>query len=216
MTLKEIIDLLEFWIDKSGTSYFTKAELCAQLDAQQIGLMADYMSRDAASTRIKEALAPFRATYDFAPTDTASGKITVPADRAYMRLLDLSVGDEPVPIVNEDERKLRLKCQIDPVDAEHPIAEIVGIGAFQLWPKTPATGTVTFRRRPKAPVYNTTGTGRGAAYTETGSQNLEWPDEQKLEIATRVLAALGINLSEGEIAQYAENKATEQIQNLKH
>jgi hypothetical protein len=216
MSIKEIIDLLEFWIDKSSASFFSKQELCAQLDAQQLGLLADYMSRDAASTRIKEALAPFRSTYDFTTTDTANGLVTVPADKNYVRLLDISVGDEPVPVVNEDERKLRLKCQIDPVDAEHPIAEIVGIGTFQLYPKTPASGTVTFRRRPLAPVYATTGTGRGAAYDATNSQDLEWPEVEQLEIATRTLSALGINLREGDLTQYAEGKSAEQIQNLKH
>lgn len=217
MTLKEIIDLLEFWIDKSSSSFFTKDELCALLDTHQMGLFTDYSSKASVNQRIKEAMVPFRTKYDFATTDTPAGVITVSvAGVEFERLLDIQVGDEPVGIPNEDERAYRLKSQIDPVTATNPICEIIGVGIYQLYPKTPNAGTVTFYRRPKKPAYATTGSGRGAAFDATNSQNLEWKDQQKIEVCVRALASLGINLSEADLAQYAEGKSTEQSQNLKH
>jgi hypothetical protein len=216
MTLPEVLALLDFFIDKSGTAFYTRGELCALLDKSQMDLFADYRSKASASQRIKEALAPFRSKYDFTTADTAAGLVTVPADRNFEALLDVQVGDEPVKLVNEDERALRLKSQIDPVTATYRIGEIAGVGVVQLYPKSTAAGTLTFYRRPKVPVYLEEGVGRAATYKANGSQNLEWADTQKLEIITKTLTSLGINLGDGEIAQYAEGKSAQHFQNVNH
>jgi len=223
MTLEQIHDFLNFYINKYIGSYYTPAELDEVLDRGQMAVFSEYIPKYATSQRIQDALAPFLATYDFTTGNTVSGYIVVPSNSNYIQLLDIQVSFAisnrtvyaGVPIMNKDERANRLNSQTDPVTTTSPVAEVIAPRYFRLYPLSGYTGTVTYFRRPTAPnfVYDTI-SGRVIVFNEAASTNLEWGEIFINSVILKSLSTLGINLSDAEIAQYAEAKNMQNFQNV--
>lgn len=223
MNISEVVDFLNFWINKKTNSYLTIDECVSILDRSQLALYSDYRSRYATSQEIKDALSPFRATYDFIPSNTISGYIVVPSNSNYLDLLDIQITFQisnrtmyfPVELVNEDERANRLNSQIDPVTATSPIGEQTAPRYFRLYPQSIGyTGTVTYFRRPVKPVFSyTIISQRVIVYDPINSVQLEWRESEIDEIVIKSLQIAGINLSDEEIAQFSVMKSTSNYQN---
>ena len=216
MNIQECCDFLNFWVNKKTGAWYTIPELENVIDRGQMSLYSDLQSKYATSQRIKDALAPFRQTYNF--TTQVSGYVIVPANLNYLNLLDLQIYFQisnrtvyaAVPMVNEDVRAAKLNSQVDPVTATSPIGEQTGAGAFRLYPAGQYNGTVTFLRRPAKPVfgYNVI-SGRVIVYDPNTSTQLEWAEEWQNQVLVKALASIGINLSDQEISQYAQLKTQE-------
>lgn len=225
MTLQEQFDFLNFWINKSTGAWYTISELELLLDRGQMAYYVDLQSKYATSQRIKDALAPFRDTYEFGHGDSLLGVVTVPEEDNYLDLLELRIyytisGRGTVKYVsispmNEDERSERLNSQLDPVTETSPIGEQIGKGSFQLWPKVQYTGEVVFFRRPVAPVFAyTVISGRVIVYNEADSTQLEWGETHIVPILLKALASIGINLRDEEVQNFAQIKSQENFQNV--
>jgi hypothetical protein len=213
MTLEEKLFFLNFYIDKKAGAWFTVPELTEALDRGQMAYYSDIKAKYATSNLIKEILAPFRSTYNFTANNTISGYVVVPSNVNYLDLLDLQITYEisgvrtvyvPVAIVNEDERAARLNSQIDPVTATNPIGEIVAPGFFRIYPSGGYAGTVTFLRRPTKPVFAyTVISGRVIVFDEANSTDIEWRETEVVPVLLKALRTLGINLSDGEVSEFA-------------
>ena len=221
MSIQDAFDFLNFWISKERGVFYTIPELELITDRGQISLYSDLQPKYATSQRVKDALAPFRDVYVF--TTLVSGYVTVPAIQNYLSLLDLQIyfteGSRTiyrgVPMVNEDVRASRLNSQIDPPTEFDPFGEQTGIGAFRLYPTALYNGTVTFLRRPVAPVfgYNVI-SGRVIVYDPNTSTQLEWPEQWQNAVLIKALSSIGINLSDQQVSQYAEMKTQENYQSV--
>lgn len=219
MDLNDIFFRLNFFINKYTGSFFTIPELENVLDNGSLALYSDYKPKYATSQLVKDALSPFRATYDFDPTTTISGYISVPLNTNYLDLLDIQIQFDistrimyfPVQMVNEDERANKLNSQIDPVTVTSPIGEQIAPRFFKLYPNGVGyTGTVTFLRRPVKPVYAyTTISGRVIIYDQINSVQLEWRETEIIPVCIKALKSIGVNLSDEEISQFAEQKSGE-------
>jgi hypothetical protein len=225
MNISECLDFLNFWVNKKNNAWLTVNEAIEVIDRGQIAYYTDLQSRYATSQRIKDALAPFRDSYDFTNADSLLGVITVPSARNYMDLLDISINYAvsgrgitayvPIALINEDERAERLNSQLDPVTATNPIGEQTGQGVFQLWPKIQYTGTVNFLRRPVKPVFGyTTISGRVLVYDSATSTQLEWNEQHIVPVLLKALASIGVNLSDEEASNFAQIKSQENWQNV--
>lgn len=225
MSLQERFDFLNFWINKSLGSFYTVGELELILDRGSLSLYEDLYPKYATSQRIKDALAPFRATYNFTPSTTVSGYIVIPSDSNYLNLLDVQTTFQisnttvyaPVTMVNEDERANRLNSQIDPVTVTSPIGEIIAPRFIRLYPTAAPgyTGTVTYFRRPVKPVFGySVISGRVIVYNEATSTQLEWSESWVNVVLMKALSSIGINLSSQEIQQYAELKTQSNYQTV--
>ena len=224
MSLQEQFDFLNFWINKSTGSFFTVSELEQVIDRGQISLYEDLYPKYATSQRIKDALAPFRATYDFTPSSSVSGYIVIPSNSSYLNLLDVQTTFQisnttvyaPVVMVNEDERAMRLNSQIDPVTLTSPIGEIIAPRFIRLYPtSTGYTGTVTYFRRPVKPVFGySVISGRVIVYNAATSTQLEWSESWVNAVLMKALSSIGINLSSQDIEQYAELKTQSNYQSV--
>ena len=223
--LQEQFDFLNFWINKSLGSFYTVGELELILDRGSLSLYEDLYPKYATSQRIKDALAPFRATYNFTPSTTVSGYIVIPSDSNYLNLLDVQTTFQisnttvyaPVTMVNEDERANRLNSQIDPVTVTSPIGEIIAPRFIRLYPTAAPgyTGTVTYFRRPVKPVFGySVISGRVIVYNEATSTQLEWSESWVNVVLMKALSSIGINLSSQEIQQYAELKTQSNYQTV--
>lgn len=225
MDLQDQFDFLNFWINKFLGSFYTVSELELILDRGQMSYYADIQPKYATSQRVKDALAPFRATYDFTPSNTISGFIVVPSNSNYLNLLDIQITYllsgvnrtiyVPVKMMNEDERANRLNSQIDPVTITSPIGEMTAPRFFKLYPLSGYTGTVTYLRRPVKPIFGySVISGRVIVYNAATSTQVEWPENIINQVLVKALASLGINLSDQEVSQYAQLKSDQNFQNI--
>lgn len=225
MNLEEQFNFLNFWINKELGAFYTISELELLLDRGQIALYNDYQSKASTSQRIKDAMSPFRDSYSFTPSDTLLGVVTVPANRNYLNLLDLSIRyaisgrsitkQVAIQIYNEDERAERLNSQIDPVTVTSPIGEQVAEGSWQLYPEAQYFGKVTFYRRPVAPVFGySVVSGRVIVYNPNTSTQMEWLETQQDEVLIKALSSIGINIGAQDVSQWAEIKSQQNYQNV--
>ena len=119
MNLNDIFNFLNFYINKFTGSWYTVEELENVLDFGQMALYSDLKPKYATSQLIKDALSPFRESYNF--TTQVSGYVIVPATD-YLDLLDIQIYFQvsnrtvyyPIKLYNEDERAERLNSQLDP------------------------------------------------------------------------------------------------------
>lgn len=223
MNLLEQFDFLNFWINKSLGAYYPIAELEMIVDRGSLSLYEDLQPKYATSERIKDALAPFRATYPFTPSNTISGYIVIPSNSNYLNLLDVQIQYQisnrtlyyGVAMVNEDVRPGRLNSQIDPVTITSPVGEVVAPRYIRLYPLSGYTGTVTYFRRPVKPVFAyTVISGRVIVYDPINSVQLEWPENWQNAVLMKALSSIGINLSDNEVSQYAELKTRSNFESI--
>ncbi len=216
MDLEQAFEFLNFWVNKYTGGYYTIQELTMLVDRGQMAYYSDVKPKYATSNLIKEILSPFRATYNFTPSNTVSGYIVVPSDSNYLDLLSVTVEVDissriiyaPVKMVNEDEIANRLNSQLDPVTVTSPIGEITAPRYFRLYPTAGYRGTVTYFRRPIAPVYGyDVISGRVIVYNPATSVQLEWRDTEITTILLKALNSIGINLSEQEVSNFAQIKS---------
>lgn len=213
MNIQEVVNYLNFYINKITGAWYSPDEACEILDRGQMALYADFKTRYATSQYVKDALSPFRESYNF--TATISGAVVIP-DADYLDLLDMQIFYQisnrtiyvPVKMVNEDERANRLSSQRDPVTTNSPIGEQFGSRAFRLYPAASYNGNLTYLRRPAKPVFAyTLISGRVISYNPSLSTQLEWGEQHINDIVIKGLSTLGINLSDTDIASYATEAA---------
>lgn len=221
MTIQEVAEFLLFILNKKNGTWYTPDEVCSILDRGQMSLYSDLQPKYSTSEHIKDALSPFRATYDFTPSNTVSGVIVVPSNSNFLNLLDIQITFQisnrtvywSIPMVNEDEKSAALNSQVDPVSSASPIGEVLAPRFYKIYPIQGYTGTVTYFRRPVKPVFAyTVISQRVIVYDPVNSVQLEWSEEWLNAIIVKALLSAGINISSGEIATFAEQKSQENFQ----
>lgn len=231
MNLQQAYDRLNFWVNKYTGSWYSPEECDAVVDLGQMALYSDLEPQYATSQRIKDALAPFKQTWEFTPSNTISGIIPVPINLNLISLKSVTIEYgisgrtlyKGVDMLNEDELADRLNSQIDPVTISSPVGEVLGsakIGGgsqyyIKLYPISGYTGKVVFLRRPVKPnfVYSVV-SGRVIVYNDTASTQLEWPENWINAVLLKALESIGINLTSAEVSQFAETHAMQNFQNV--
>jgi len=219
VNLNDIFNFLNFYINKFTGSWYTIEELEDLLDFGQMALYSDLKPKYATSQLIKDALSPFRETYNF--TTQISGYVIVP-DSTYLDLLDIQIYFQvsnrtvyyPVDLVNEDTRAKRLNSQIDPVTITSPIGEQTAPRTFRLYPIGVYNGNVTYLRRPIKPVFGySVISGRIIVYDPNTSTQLEWRETEIPSIIIKALSSIGINIGSQEVMQWSEIKSQQNYLN---
>lgn len=220
MNISEAVDFIQFWVNKKVNSFYTVSECVSVIDAGQMAMYRDLKPKYAVSQWVKDALSPFRESYNF--TTAVSENVIVP-DTYYLDLLDIQIFFQvsnrtvyaPVKLINEDERANRLNSQVDPVTTTSPIGEQIGLRTFRLYPAGVYNGNVTYLRRPVKPVYGyTVISGRVIVYDPNTSTQLEWRETEHIPILLKGLQSMGINLSDQEIQNFAQLKTQENWQGI--
>ncbi len=101
----------------------------------------------------------------------------------------------PVSFVNEDELSDRLNSQTKQPTRTAPIADIVDVGWYNLYPQVVHAGTIYYLKRPDVPVFGYTQAGRAITYDPNTSTQLEWTEPYLNDVIFLALRFLGINLS---------------------
>ena len=179
MNLNDILNFLNFYINKFTGGWYTVEELENLLDFGQMAVYSDLKPKYATSQLVKDALSPFRSVYNF--TTLTSGYVIVP-DTTYLDLLDLQIYFQVsnrrvyfgVSLANEDTRADKLNSQVNPATVTSPVGEQTAPRTFRLYPASAYNGNVTYLRRPVKPVFGyTTISGRVIVYNSLTSTQLE-------------------------------------------
>lgn len=234
MNIKQIHDIILFYITKAQQGMITHAEIDAVLDRAQLSVWNKYHANPKIFTipgrkdnmgygdslRMDDALTPFKKTYTFTTGDTASGIITLPSD--YMHMIAIQTTQfnntlnrnvySAVEVLNEEELIERLESQVLPVSLDEPICILQAPSSagnprrVQLFPEQPQSGKVYYFKRPAVPVFGFTQSGRTITYDPLTSTQLEWNEADINNIIVEALSYYGLNLQSTEIIQFAENK----------
>lgn len=213
MTLLEIHDFIDLITAQERGGFNTYAEKDAALDRASLTLFEAYRKRYAKDIEAKEALSPFRVRYDY--TTSGTGEITLSSGQNFVHLLsmDVMVNDPdapsgfdanrryPVSFPNEDELADRLNSQTKQPTRTAPVADIVGVGWYDLYPAVVHSGTIYFLKRPVKPVFNYTQVGRVITYNAVTSVQLEWTEPYLNNVIFLALRFLGINLNSEVLTQ---------------
>jgi hypothetical protein len=226
MTIKDVHDIILFFLNKEQNAYLSHEEIDAVLDRAQMSQFNEYYNNHklyrpdnqvpivgyGESQRINDALSPFKSTYTFTNADTVGGVVTMPS--TYMYLIALYTTQfvnslnrnvtNPVTVLNEEELIYRLESQVLPVTLDDPICIINANNKIQLFPDQPQAGKVFFFRRPLPPKFEYSQSGRTINWS--GGQNLEWREGDINNIIMKALSFYGLNISSQEMVQYAETK----------
>ncbi len=220
MTLQDVFNELNFYINKYTGSWYTIPELEDIVDIGQMGVYSDLKPKYATSQLIKDALSPFRSVYNF--TTQVSGYVIVP-DTTYLDFLELQiffrVSNREVyyqpTALNEDTRADVLNSQENPVTVTSPAMEQAAPRTFRLYPTGVYNGNVTYLRRPIKPVFGyTTLSGRIIVYNPSTSTQLEWRESEIGLIIQKALAVIGINLRAEDLTAWADAKTAQNYQNI--
>ena len=207
MTIQEIQDFIDLITAQERGGFNTYAEKDAALDRASLTLFEVYRAKYATSIEAKEALSPFRVRYDY--TTDGNGEITLSIGQEFVHLLsmDVMVNDPdtpsgfnddrryPVMFPNEDELADRLNSQIKTPTRTSPIADIIGVGSYNLYPQVVHSGTIYYLKRPATPVFSYTQVGRVITYDPNTSVQLEWTEPYLNNVIFLALRYLGINLN---------------------
>lgn len=231
MNIKEIHDIILFYLNKAQQGFVSHEEIDAVLDRSQLAQFNLYHANPKVYTvpgekgsfgwgdsqRMDDALAPFKKIYTFTNGDTPGGVITLPSD--YMHMIAVSTTQyvnalgrnvtNPVQILNEEELVERLESQVLPVSLDEPICIMSAQKRIQLFPDQPQSGKVYYFKRPAVPKFAYTQSGRTITYDAGNSTQLEWNPADINNIIIQALAYFGLNLQSADVVQFSQLKSAE-------
>lgn len=232
MSIKDVHDIILFYLNKAQNGYVTHEEIDAVLDKAQLALFNQYHTNPklpsqaqsalyGESQRIDDALSTFKSRYTFTPQQSPSGVLTLPADYLHLLSLYTTVYNNQlwrnvyagVQVLSEEELIERLESQVIPVSQEDPIAIMNSQNRIQLFPEQGQTGGVYYLRRPAVPKFAYTQNGRVITYVPPNPNNpnssvdLEWRDFDINNVISIALSYYGLNMSSAEVIQFAELKS---------
>lgn len=212
MNISEIHDFIGLMTSQERGGYNTPAEIDSALDRASMRYYSYYRPKYAKDITAKEALSPFRVKYPY--TTDGQGRITLTTGQNFISLIamDVEVYDVDtassfnptrsydVTFPNEDELAERKNSQIDPPKPIAPIADIVGVGWYNLYPQQVHSGNIYFFKRPAVPFFSYNQSGRTIAYLPNSSTQLQWTEPYLNDVIFLALRFLGVNLDNYKLA----------------
>jgi hypothetical protein len=228
MTIKEVHDWIAFVTRKHQSGYHSHEQIDSALDRAQMDLFIDLYGNDkqyqagrpvpptvyGETIFIHHALEPFKEKYSFTTMVSPGGLLTMPSTCQIILALSTTVFNNTlnrnttrkVEVLNEEELITRLESQVAPVSLYDPIALVNKENKIQLYPEQPQQGIVYYLRRPLAPKYSYSISGRVETFDAGTSVDLEWKEIFINRVVAKALVYLGINLSDGEVLQFGDAK----------
>lgn len=223
MNIGQIHDFIDLVCGKERGGFNTPSEIDQALDRASMTLFDFYRPQYATSIEAKEALSPFRRKYDYTTNGTGEISISTGFDFAHLLAMNVMVNDPdtpsgfnadrryPVAFPNEDELSDRLNSQTKQPTRVTPIADIVNVGWYNLYPQVVHAGTIYYLKRPTVPVYGYTQSGRAITYDASTSTQLEWTEPYLNKVIFLAIRYLGINLDNDKLVAYATEFIKENI-----
>lgn len=236
MNVNDMYRICQFAINKAQNGYLTPSEFNLIINQAQVSYQ-DYLLGESQqyqygrpqarvnyslNENIRQRLTPLISQVTLSPNAT-TGIAQYPADFLQVDAMWESDGLHRIRFVPQDSLYSYYNSEIDPI-ASNPIY-LLQNDQFQFYPKNiiNVSGAPLLSYVQQAPeiiwayitvsgrpVYAPTQTGPGVT-PDTGSQQPVWYDVDNLEIISRALKLIGLNLQMGQLEQYA-NQVTQQGQ----
>lgn len=217
MNISEIHDFIDIITFQERGGFSTPAEIDSCLDRASMTYFSYYRPKYAKDITAKEALSPFRVKYSY--TTDGQGRITLTSGQLFVSLLamDVAVYDPDtassynptrtydVAFPNEDELAERKNSHINPPKTTAPIADIVGVGWYNLYPQQVHSGSIYFLKRPDVPVYAYSQSGRAITYLPNSSTQLQWTEPFLNDVIFLAIKYLGCNLDNQDLIKEMQN-----------
>ena len=207
--LNDIYNFMVFIVRKERGVFITIPEFQLTLDNAQIEAVEDWFRLYGETQSIHDAIRKLRVQIQF--TTSNDGILTFESDYLHMIGGGFTVNGSTINTIrflNEDEISFALKSQLRAVSASNPVAKDISTG-LQLFPQIQHIGFYNYLRRPAAPVYGYTTSGRTITYNPSTSTQLEFTDVYINNIISRALKFWGINMAEQDIQAFAQNQTQE-------
>lgn len=218
MNVNDMYRICQFAINKAQNGYLTPSDFNLVINQAQISYQ-DYLLGEfqqyqygrpqarvnySQNEDIRQRLTPLILQTTLSP-NTTTGVVAYPANFLQVDAMWESDGLHRIRFVPQDSLYSYYNSEIDPV-VSNPIY-LLQKDQFQFYPKnivsisgTPILSYV--RSAPDIIWAYTTVSGR-PVYNSGGSQQPVWYDVDILEIITRALKLIGLNLQDGMVEQYA-------------
>jgi len=222
MNVNDMYRICQFAVNKAQNGYLTPSEFNLVINQAQVSYQ-DYLLGEfqqyqygrpqaritySQNENIRQRLTPLITEATLTINGT-SGEASYPND--YVQVDSIITSDfKRVRYAQQDSLYSYYNSEIDPI-ATNPIY-LIESGKFQFYPKTLGTAILTYiKDAPEIvwaytivsgrPVYSSAG-GLSVIPT-TGSAQPVWDNVDLLEIITRALKLIGLNLQDGMVEQYA-------------
>ena len=223
MNVNDMYRICQFAVNKAQNGYLTPSDFNLVINQAQTSYQ-DYLLGEfqqyqygrpqarinySQNENIRQRLTPLITEATLTINGT-TGESPYPAD--YVQVDAIITSDfKRVRYATQDRLYSYYNSEIDPI-ATNPIY-LIEPSKFQFYPKTLGTAILTYVKNAPdivwayttvsgRPVYAPTQTGSGVTPT-TGTVQPVWDDVDLLEIITRALKLIGLNLQDGMVEQYA-------------
>lgn len=211
MTNWDLYELLHLVANKDVKSnWLTPEQFEAELKAKNIRLMRDRLGLPeryqpgtaqagaSGSTVLENDLMPFLKLVNA----TVTNQETNLTDWYYINDFHttLSIFTE---IISQQELSGRINSPIRVASERYPFAVRINKG-LKIWPNTIAQVTVSYYRKPVEPTFNTTVNPTTGFLEYAASTELEWRDENKLDILYLIMQDMGVNIEKQDLSQLAQ------------
>ena len=222
MNISEIHDFIDLITSKERGGFNTPEEIDDALGRASMVHFSYYRPRYAKDIVAKEALSPFRRKYNYTTNGTGEISISTGFDFAHLLAMDVMRNDADAPsgfdadrrydveFPNEDELAQRKNSQTNPPTRTAPIADIVNVGWYNLYPQVVHAGTIYFLKVPATPVYGYSQAGRVITYNPATSTQLEWTEPYLNSVIFLAIRFLGVNLNNEMLNQIMSQFLSEQ------
>jgi hypothetical protein len=228
MNVNDMYRICQFAVNKAQNGYLTPSEFNLTINQAQVSYQ-DYLLGEfqqyqygrpqarisySQNQNIRQRLTPLIAETTLTINNT-SGQSPYPVDYLQTDAI-ITPAFKRVRYAQQDTLYSYYNSEIDPI-ATNPIYLLEPAG-FQFYPVTLGSAILTYvKNAPEIvwayttvsgrPVYAPTQTGVGVTPT-TGTVQPVWDDVDLLEIISRALKLIGLNLQDGQVQQYA-NQVTQ-------
>jgi hypothetical protein len=214
MNVNDIYRICQYAVNKAQNGYLTPAEFNLTINQAQISyqdyLMGEFQQYQygrpqaritySQNENIRQRITPL-ITKSTLTINSGTGLAPAPNDFLQVDAMWQSDGLHRVRFVPQDSLYSYHSSQIDPV-ADNPIY-LLQNDQFQFYPKTLGTAILSYIKSAPAIVWGYTTVGGRPVYDAGTSTQAVWAEIDILEIITRALKLIGLNLQDGAVTQYA-------------
>jgi hypothetical protein len=210
MNLQELLNYVNFIINKNQSgNVVSPAEYTNLLQRASTEYQHKLLQDYEINQRITNSIRRFKV--DSNVIQIINGQGTLPSDFLYTSgtVIKYKINKNPlifktIDLVTDAEYDTRITSSIEMPTMKNPIAKLVGSHII-VRPKTIKTIFLSYLRIAESPVYAyTLDSNDNIVYSTTNSTELDFEEHDKIKIAGIILSWMGLNLREGEMAQYAE------------
>ena len=214
MNVNEVYQLIQFIVAKNQNGYLTPNEFNLVINQAQtsymdylIGQFQEYQAgrpiprvQFGNNETTRQRVTPFIYSSDLVVD--AYGFCAYPYGYLQTDTMWKSNGYDKVKYIQQDHLSSYVNSRIDPI-ATNPVYLIEREG-FRFYPNSIGAAKVNYIRNPNTIVWGYTLDGNGlAVYNPATSVDPQWSDVDILEIISRALRMIGVNLQSGAVTQYA-------------